>query len=78
MISHYIAVKENVQRYCFNNIKGQQFSLSKKVSEVYGDPTEVLTASSSGDTRGSSKPSLPCIFCRGDHFNEMCHQYPNL
>ena len=28
--------------------------------------------------RGSSKPSLPCIFCRREQFNDMCNQYPYL
>ena len=73
--------RQQLQRYCYTNVKGQQYPVSKQVrplTETYGDSTEVLAASSSGITKGGSKPSLPCIFCHGDHFNDMCHQYPNL
>ena len=92
-ISHYITIQENVQRYCGDtNVKGQHLqrfcftntkghSMTKQVRPFKESPSssaEVLTAGSLKVNKGSSKPSLPCIFCKGEHFNDMCNQYPYL
>ena len=76
-----LCVKKVLFANLVTNVKRQQHPVSKQVrplTETYGDLTEVLAVSSSGITKGGSKFSLPWIFCRGDHFNDMCHQYPNL
>ena len=67
-ISHYITLQENIQchcndtivkgqqlqSYCYTNVKGQQYPVSRPLTETYGD-LEVLAASSSGITKGGSK-----------------------
>ena len=88
-----ITVQENVQCYCGDtNVKGQHLQhfcftntkghpMTKQVRPFKESPSssaEVLTAGSLKVNKGSSIPSLPCIFCKGEHFNDMCNQYPYL
>ena len=82
-IFHYVTVQENVQRYVssFNtNVKGQHFVPRQLTSDSHRPSAEVLTANSQ---RGSQqedqiKASLPCIFCKGNHFNDMCDKFTTL
>ena len=80
---HYVTVQETVQRYVSSvntNVKGQHFVPRQLTSDSHRPSVEVLTANSQ---RGSQqedqiKASLPCIFCKGNHFNDMCDKFTTL
>jgi len=86
-LSYYVMLHENVQRYANNNnvqVKGQNYGTKhgkQQTGEFQGfrtTSTEVLTASSQKGEGKPRKASLPCIFCRGSHFNDMCDMYSSL
>ena len=78
-ICHYVTVQENVQCYvsCSNlTTRGQPFvpRQFRPLTSSHRSPAEVLAANSQrgGSGGGQTKASLPCIFCKGDHFNDTC------
>jgi len=92
-ICRYITVHENVHRYVSNSSiqKGQSgFNNNNNSSSVGNQPltpkggqqsghtisTEVLAANSQRSE--VQQVSLPCIFCKGTHFNDMCDKFPSL
>ena len=90
-ICHYVTVQENVQHYVFTNVKGQPIVTrhTRPLTSALNDSprpstprpsTEVLTANSQRDSHqeGQAKASLPCIFCKGNHFNNMCDKFTTL
>ena len=64
--TRYYSTKNNNNSYN----KGQRFvSHPEKGSES----ADVFSASVQSANNGSSRPaSLPCIFCKGKHYNDMC------
>ena len=85
-ICQYITVQENVQSYVSSNnpyVRGQPF-VSRQTRPLHNSQrplhdsqrpsTEALAVNSQreGD---QIKASLPCIFCKGGHFNDMCDKY---
>ena len=87
-ICQYVTIQENVQRYVYNTnlyVKGQQF-VSKHVtgshksfgaSSDVSHRSDVLTANLQR-RRSFAEPTLPCIFCKGGHFNDKCDRYGSL
>ena len=85
-ICHYVTVQENVQRYVFTNVKDQSAvprhtrPLTSALNDSPRPSSEVLTANSQRGSHqeGQAKASLPCIFCKGNHFNDMCDKFTTL
>ena len=82
-IFHYVTVQENVQRYVSSvnyNVKGQHFVPRQLTSDYHRPSAEMLTANSlrGSQQEGQIKASLPCIFCKGNHFNDMCDKFTTL
>ena len=85
-ICHYVTVQENVQCYVFTNVKSQPVvprhtrALTSALNDSPRPSTEVLTANSQKGSHqeGQVKASLPCIFCKGNHFNGMCNKFTTL
>ena len=82
-IFHYVTVQENVQCYVSSvntNVKGQHFVPRQLTSDSHRPSAEVLTANSQRGSQqeGQIKASLPCIFCKGNHFNDMCDKFTTL
>ena len=81
-ICQYITVQENVQRYVSSNnpnVRGQPF-VSRQTRPLYDSQrpsTEALVVNSQREGN-QIKASLPCIFCKGGHFNDMCDKYTTL
>ena len=88
-ICQYITVQENVQRYVSSNnpnVRGQPF-VSRQTRPLYDSlrplydsqrpSTEALAVNSQREGN-QIKASLPCIFCKGGHFNDMCDKYTTL
>ena len=86
VISHYVTVQENVQCYLSSadtNAKEQHFVPRQSgplTSDSHRPSTEVLAANSQrgGQQEGQIKVSLPYIFCKGNHFNNMCDKFTTL
>ena len=88
-ISQYITVQENVQRYVSNNNlngRGQPFGSrqtrflhdsQRPLNDSQRPSTEALAVNSQREGN-QSRASLPCIFCKGSHFNDMCDKYTTL
>ena len=78
-ICQYITVQENVQRYVSSNnlnVRGQPFG-SRQTRPLHDSQrlsTEALAVNSQREGN-QIKASLPCIFCKGGHFNDMCDKY---
>ena len=82
-IFHHVTVQENVQRYVSSvntNVKGQHFVPRQITSDSHRPCAEVLTANSQRGSQqeGQIKASLPCIFCKGNHFNDICDKFTTL
>ena len=82
-IFHYVTVQENAQRYVSSvntNVKGQHFVPRQLNSASHRLSAEVLTANSQRGSQqeGQIKASLRCIFCKGNHFNDMCDKFTTL
>ena len=82
-ICHYVIVQENVQRYVSSvntNVKRQHFVPRQLTSDSHRPSAEVLTANSQRGSQqeGQIKASLLCIFCEGNHFNDMCDKFTTL
>ena len=82
-IFHYVTVQENVKHYVSSvntNVKGQHFVPRQLTSDSHRPSAEVLTANSQRGSQqeGQIKASLPCIFCKGNHFNDMCDKFTTL
>ena len=85
-ICHYITVQENVQHHVSNDnlkVKGQPFvskqtrpltASHRPLTASHRPSTEVLAVNSQAGSSvgGQARASLPCIFCKGNHFNDMC------
>ena len=75
-------VQENVQRYVSRvnaNVKGQHFVPRQLTSDSHRPSAEVLTANSQrGSQQEGQIKALPCIFCKGNHFNDMCDKVTTL
>ena len=78
-ICHYITVQENVQCHVSNDnlkVKGQPFmsKQTRPLTASHRPSTEVLAVNSQAGSSvgGQARASLPCIFCKGNHFNDMC------
>ena len=59
----------------------QRVSVPRQLtSDSHRPSAEVLTANSQrgGQQEGQIKASLPCIFCKGNHFNDMCDKFTTL
>ena len=66
-----------------NNVSGHvrgQLKPGKRWTDQSPHTAEVLTANSQqrANSSGGYRASLPCIFCKGSHFNDMCHSFPSL
>ena len=85
-ICQYITVQENVQSYVSSNnpyVRGQPF-VSRQTRPLHNSQrplhdsqrpsTEALAVNSQREV-DQIKASLPCIFCKGGHFNGMCDKY---
>ena len=77
-IHHYITVQENVQHHVSNDnlkVKGQPFvsKQTRPFTASYRSSTEVLAVNSQAGSSvgGQARASLPFIFCKGNHFNDM-------
>ena len=78
-ICHYITVQENVQCHVSNDnlkVKGQPFvsKQTRPLTASHRPSTEVLAVNSQAGSSvgGQARASLPCIFCKDNHFNDMC------
>ena len=76
-ICHYVTVQENVQCYVSSvntNVKGQHFVPRQLTSDSHRPSADLLTANSQrdGQQEGQIKASLHFIFCKGNHFNDVC------
>ena len=81
-ISQYITVQENVQRYVSLmeevNLLGQDKHDSQRpLNDSQRPSTEALAVNLQREGN-QSRASLPCIFCKGSHFNDMCDKYTTL
>ena len=58
----------------------QHFVPRQLTSDSHRPFAEVLTANSQRGSQqeGQIKASLPCIFCKGNHFNDMCDNFTTL
>ena len=88
-ISQYITVQENVQRYVSNNnLNGRGQPFGSRQTRFFHDSQRPLNDSQRPSTEAlavnlqregnQSRASLPCIFCKGSHFNDMCDKYTTL
>ena len=61
-------------------MKGQHFVPRQLTSDSHRPSAEVLTANSQRGSQqdGQIKASLLCIFCKGNHFNDMCDKFTTL
>ena len=61
-------------------MKGQHFVPRQLTSDSHRLSAEVLTANSQRGSQqeGQIKASLPCIFCKRNHFNDMCDKFTTL
>ena len=61
-------------------MKGQHFVPRQLTSDSHRPSADVLTANShkGSQQEGQIKASLPCIFCKGNHFNDMCDKFTTL
>ena len=61
-------------------MKGQHIVPRQLTSDSHRPSAEVLTANSQRGSQqeGQIKASLPCIFCKGNHFNDMCDKFTTL
>lgn len=90
-LKRYITIYTNAQQYEVNlkssNPKSQRRNNNLDV-EPMGVPTEsqfstgMLVANSQNVSRkkvqnrsSRSEPSMPCIFCKGNHFNDSCDKF---
>ena len=85
-ICHYVTVHENVERYGFTNVKGQPVvprhtrPLTSALNDSPRPSTVVLIANSQRGSHqeGQAKAPLPCIFCKVNHFNDICDKFTTL
>ena len=76
--------QENVQRYVSTNnpnVRGQSFASrqTRSQSDSQRPFTETLVTNVQRKSAGNqTKASLPCLFCRGCHFNDMCDKFITL
>ena len=82
-ICHYVTVQENVQCYVSSvntNVKGQHFVPRQLTSDSHRPSADLLTANSQRGSQqeGQIKASLHFIFCKGNHFNDMCDKFTTL
>ena len=56
--------------YCYVSNERNKFTESTR--SVHRSSADVFTSNVSGIRR------LPCIFCKGDHYNDECHKYVTL
>ena len=71
------AVQENVQCYVSSvntNVKGQHLVPKQLTCDSHRPSADLLTANSQRGSQQESqiKASLHFIFCKGNHFNDMC------
>ena len=82
-ICHYVTVQENVQCYVSSvntNVKGQHFVPRQLTSDSHRPSADLLTANSQRGSQqeGRIKAPLHFIFCKGNHFNDMCNKFTTL
>ena len=82
-ICHYVTVQENVQCYVSSvntNVKGQHFLPRQLTSDSHRPSADLLTANSQRGSQqeGQIKALLHFIFCKGNHFNDMCDKFTTL
>ena len=62
------------------NVKGQHFVPRQLTSDSHRPSADLLTANSQRGSQqeGRIKASLHFIFCKGNHFNDMCDKFTTL
>ena len=86
LLNQYIAVRENAQRrvnnargniFQRNNFQGRQTNRSHMNPDATGNQSSVETFAANVE-RKRIAPRNPCIFCKGDHFNDECESFKSL
>jgi len=78
-IFRFVKVQENVYRYASNSKSLPDkpvYQASKGHYPTHNISTEVF--SSISDNKSTRMVMRPCIFCKGDHYNDQCDRYKNL
>ena len=76
--------QDNIQHYVSTNnpnVRGQSFvsRQTRSTQDSQRPFTETLVTNIQRKNAGNqTKASLPCLFCRGCHFNDMCDKYTTL
>ena len=76
--------QDNIQHYVSTNnpnVRGQSFvsRQTRSTQDSQRPFTETLVTNIQRKNAGNqNKVSLPCLFCRGCHFNDMCDKYTTL
>ena len=86
LLNQYIAVRENAQRrvnnargniFQRNNFQGRQTNRSPMNPDATGNQPSVETFAANVE-RKRITPRNPCVFCKGDHFNDECESFKSL
>ena len=86
LLNQYIAVRENAQRrvnnargniFQRNNFQGRQTNRSPMNPDATGNQPSVETFAANVE-RKRIAPHNPCVFCKGDHFNDECESFKSL
>ena len=94
LLNQYVQVQESVQRCFANvkgyvEPKTARYSDSRQNPHRYwsdnkdsrltsGSPVEAFATTVRGRGKGTSNCLNPCVFCKGEHFNDECDQYVEL
>ena len=76
--------QDNIQHYVSTNnpnVRGQSFvsRQTRSTQDSQRPFTETLVTNIQRKNAGNqTKASLPCLFCRGCHFNDICDKYTTL
>ena len=86
LLIQYIAVRENAQRrvnnargntFQRNNFQGRQTNRSPMNPDDTENQPSVVTFATNVE-RKRSAPCNPCVFCKGDHFNDEYESFKSL
>ena len=74
------AVANSANSSVNTNVKGQHFVPRQLTSDSYRPSADLLTANSQRGSQqeGQIKASLHFIFCKGNHFNDVCDKFTTL